>query len=104
MRALGGVRGETGRLGFGARAYSGAMTRERRPAWPWVVVIVGLVVLNLTTFLNWSGECVDYVGEASALSYCSSGPAVGWPQVWVIAALSLLGVLYSAYRIARRNR
>lgn len=83
-----------------------AVTRTRRPAWPWAwaLVIIALGVLNVSIFGDWSGDCIDYVGTASGLSSCTVGTATGWPGAWVIAALSVLGVVYAGYRIARRDR
>ncbi|MDQ1055779.1 hypothetical protein QE394_003707 [Arthrobacter sp. SORGH_AS 212] len=76
------------------------------PSWPWTEVwawLVGILIVLvflLPWSLMWVGRCVDYA-EGAGESFCESGPVIGAPAATIVAAVSLLLIVYCLYRILR---
>ena len=75
--------------------------RPRRP-WAWAIVLVIAVDALLIGFRT--GECFDYTPESSALSTCMSGPVLGPAGTWLLAAVSVVVILYLFRRLVRAPR
>ena len=72
--------------------------------WPWVTVIVALVIVNLLAWGIQAGQCLDVTAESDLASTCTSGaPAVGWAGAWGISGVSVLLVACCVVRLARRR-
>jgi hypothetical protein len=79
--------------------------RFRSPRWwPWAVAILLLIILNITLLGYKRGECVDYTIESGATSVCSSGPALSMDGTWILAAVSVVAVVYFAGRLVHAMR
>lgn len=50
-----------------------------------------------------TGECIDYTAE-SGPSTCTSGPVLGPAGTWLLAAASVVVILYLARRLVRAAR
>ena len=72
--------------------------------WPWAVAILLLITVNITLLGYKGGECVDYTIKSGATSMCASGPAVSMDGTWILAAVSVVAVVYFAGRLAHAVR
>ena len=68
--------------------------------WPWALLLIAAVLLPLYAFWSWSGQCVDTAPGAGE-SYCTSGPSIGWPSAWLLAAIGAVAFIVSAVRLVR---
>jgi hypothetical protein len=60
--------------------------------------IVAVVAVPLLAFGFQAGGCVDYVAEAAAESFCTTGPAVDLAAAWTLSAAA---VLFAGYALRR---
>ncbi|WP_454170618.1 hypothetical protein [Microbacterium paulum] len=79
-------------------------TSERRPRAGWILLVVGIVLLNLIVWGWTAGYCVDYAQDTGMEmeSYCTSGPAIGYPAAWTLSAVSVLVIAFALHRLLRR--
>lgn len=77
--------------------------RKAAPRWPWAVAILIAILIAVSAFGVWSGQCIDVAVDSAAQSVCTSAPAVGWPAAWVTLALCAAVVVISAVRLVRRR-
>ncbi|WP_167045991.1 hypothetical protein [Salinibacterium sp. ZJ454] len=78
---------------------AGSQVSRHPERWRWVLGIVGVAVVVIAV-LSFR-ECIDYVPEAGAESFCTSGPAIGVPGAWVLVVVSTLLIGYFVYRLVR---
>jgi hypothetical protein len=75
------------------------MTESRRRPIRWLIAaVIALVIVPALAFGNQAGECVDYAADAGVDSYCTSGPAIGYPGAWVLTVAALLFAGYAVWR------
>jgi hypothetical protein len=68
----------------------------------WIVAgIIVAIIVPLLSFGFQAGKCVDYANDTGEQSYCTIGPAVGYPGAWV---LTLAAFVFAAYAIRRGIR
>ena len=77
---------------------------RRRPAWPWAWAIVLVIAVDALLIGLRAGECIDYTAESGAVSTCTSGPVLGPAGTWLLAAASVVVILYLARRLVRAAR
>lgn len=77
---------------------------RRRPAWPWALAILLVIAVDALLIGFRTGECVDYTAESGAVSTCTSGPVLGPAGTWLVAAASIVVILYLARRLVRASR
>lgn len=70
---------------------------------PWVVLLVAAVLLPIGAFMMQTGQCVDMVAGAGESS-CTSGPSIGWPGAWLLAAAGAITLVFSVVRLVRLSR
>ncbi|WP_166872084.1 hypothetical protein [Salinibacterium sp. ZJ450] len=80
---------------------AGSQVSRHPERWRWVLGIVGVAVVVIAVLSFRVGECIDYVPEAGAESFCTSGPAIGVPGAWVLVVVSTLLIGYFVYRLVR---
>lgn len=79
--------------------------RVRAPRWwPWAVAILLLIIVNITLLGYKAGECVTYTVEPGGTSTCASGPALSMDGTWILAAVSVVAVVYFAGRLVNAVR
>lgn len=78
-----------------------AIERQRARRWPGIILLVSAVGAALLAFGVWRGQCIDAPAESSAISTCSSEPAIGWPAAWIILAMCVILAIISTRQIAR---
>ena len=77
---------------------------RRRPGRPWALAIVLVIAVDALLIGSRTGECIDYTAESGAGGTCTSGPVLGPAGTWLLAAASVVVVLYLARRLARAAR
>ena len=78
--------------------------QRRRPGWPWALAIVLVIAVDALLIGFRTGECLDYTAESGAASSCTSGPVLGPAGTWLLAAVSVVVILYLARRLVRAAR
>ena len=77
---------------------------RRRPAWPWALALLLVIAADALLIGFGTGECVDYTAESGAASTCTSGPVLGPAGTWLLAAASVVVILYLSRRLVRAAR
>ena len=77
---------------------------RRRPRWPWALAIGVVLAVDALLIGFRAGECIDYTAESGAVSTCTSGPVLGPAGTWLLAAVSVVVILYFARRLVRAAR
>lgn len=79
---------------------------QRRPpkTWQWVWAILLVIAIDALLLGLRTGECIDYTAESGAVSTCTSGPVLGPAGTWLLAAASVVVILYLFRRLVRAPR
>ncbi|MFE4226957.1 hypothetical protein ACFRJ8_03600 [Arthrobacter sp. NPDC056886] len=77
---------------------------RRRPARHWALAILLVIAVDALLIGFRTGECIDYTAESGAVSTCTSGPVLGPAGTWLLAAVSVVVIVYLARRLVRAAR
>ncbi len=69
----------------------------------WLAFAVGAVLVALFFGVAFQAtSCADAIPGGA--SVCTSGPAVGWPLVWVFVGIAVVSVALAAWQVVRELR
>lgn len=72
--------------------------------WPWLMAILGLVIVNVVYLGFRTGVCLDAAEGSGATSTCTSGPLFGIEGTWLLGVISGAALLYFTIRFIRSTK